>query len=356
MGLGAYQDVCLADAREQAAKHRRALLSGLDPILAREEERQRKAVETASVVTFAECAATYVASHRAGWRSAKHAEQWTNTIESYAAPHIGCLPVRFVDTALVLKVLEPIWTTKAETAGRLRGRIENILDWAKARGYRSGENPARWKGHLDQLLPTISKKARVEHHKAISFTDAGAFLERVRQAHGVPARCLEFTILTAVRTSEAINARPEEFDLPNATWTIPANRMKMKKEHRVPLSDRAVQIVRGQLSGNSEWVFPSTHAGKAISNMGMLQLLDRMGVDVTVHGFRSTFRDWAAERTAFPHEVCEMALAHTIQNSAEAAYRRGDLFEKRRRLMDAWAAFLAQPHTSPSVVPLMHAA
>jgi integrase len=256
----------------------------------------------------------------------------------------------------VLKVLEPIWASKPETASRLRGRIENILDWAKVSGYRSGENPARWRGHLAQLLPAIAKKSRVVHHKAMPFSEVGGFISKLRDMAGVAARCLEFTILTAVRTSEAIKAKPEEFDLNNSTWTIPGTRMKMAKEHRIPLSPRAVEIVRELIDQESVFLFPSTKKGKPLSNMAMLNLLDRMGIQVTVHGFRSSFRDWAAERTAFAHEVCEAALAHTITNATEAAYRRGDLFAKRRKLMDAWAEFVNAPTLESAVIPMRIAA
>lgn len=369
MGLGPLHSVSLAQARELAATQRRILLAGLDPIEVREAEIRRKAAEAAKAVTFAQCAAAYIESHRAGWRNDKHAEQWINTIETYANRVIGSLPVQDVDTALVLKILEPIWSTKAETASRLRGRIENILDWAKVRGYRSGENPARWKGHLKQLLPALAKKDRVKHYAAMPFTQVGAFLVKLREMEGISERALEFTILTAARTIEAIAARPEEMDFATATWTIPASRMKAKKEHRVPLSPRAVQIAREMLAlgqalepeqaadnRKPAWLFPGTKRGKHISNMTMLGVLERLGADVTVHGFRSSFRDWAAERTNFPREVCEMALAHTIANAAEAAYRRGDLFEKRRRLMEAWADYVSTPEQQGAVIPLRSAA
>ena len=356
MGLGALHTVGLPEAREKAAAQRKALLDGLDPIAARDQERQRKAMEAAKAVTFSQCAVSYVESHKTGWRNAKHAEQWTKTLEAYADPVIGPLPVQNVDTGLILKILEPIWSTKAETASRLRARIENILDWARVRGYRSGENPARWKGHLNQLLPALAKKSRVAHHKAMPFCEVGEFVAKLRELPSVSARCLEFTILTAARTSEAIKARPEEFDLDNATWTIPASRMKAQKEHRVPLSPRAVEILREMLKQEQDYVFPSTGKREPISNMAMLTLLDRMQVEVTVHGFRSSFRDWAAERTAFPHEVSEMALAHTIGNAAEAAYRRGDLFEKRRKMMDAWSDFINAPRLEGAVIPMRNAA
>lgn len=353
MGLGPLHSIGLAEARTKAAEQRKARLAGLDPIKARQEEIQRRQLEAAKAITFSQCAAAYIESHKAGWRNAKHTEQWTKTLQTYAAPIFGALPVQDVDAGLVLQVLESIWATKTETATRLRGRIENILDWAHARGYRSGENPARWKGHLNQLLPTLSKKKRVVHYKAMPFEQVGAFVGRLQTLAGSAARCLEFTILTACRTTEATNARPAEFDLEKGIWTIPGNRMKAGKEHRIPLSPRALEIVRDMPAHGEDWIFLSTHQGKPISNMAMLKLLERMKVDVTVHGFRSSFRDWAAECTAFSHEVCEMALAHTIQNSAEAAYRRGDLFEKRSALMAAWAMFL---NPARSIIPLKQAA
>ena len=369
MGLGSYPDVPLATppspddnapkidgARERAAKQRALLSSGLDPIEVREGETRRVAIKSARAVTFAQCAASYIKSHRPGWKNEKHGDQWENTIKTFCDPVIGALPVQAVDTGLVLKILEPIWAGKPETASRIRGRIESILDWAKARGHRDGENPARWKGHLNQLLPALTKKDRVRHYQAMPFPEVGGFVSRLRGMSGVAARCLEFTILTAARTNEAIQARPDEFDLDNATWTVPAGRMKAKKEHRVPLSPRAVAIVREMLELKGDYPFPGAKRGKPISNMAMLQLLDRMDVSVTVHGFRSSFRDWAAERTAFAHEVCEMALAHTIPNAAEAAYRRGDLFEKRRKLMDAWAEYINTPQQDGAVVPLRSAA
>ncbi len=356
MGLGPVHSVGLPEAREKAATQRRLLLDRLDPIDMREGQNRKRAIEAAKAVTFSRCAASYIESHRPGWRNEKHGDQWENTIAAYCHPVIGALPVQDVDTRLVLKILEPIWASKPETASRLRGRIENILDWAKARGYRSAENSARWKGHLNQILPALTKKHRVKHHKAMPFAEVGAFVSKLRGISRVSARCLEFTILTATRTNEAVAAKPQEFDLPSATWTIPASRMKAKKEHRVPLSPRAVVIARGMLELKGDYLFPGTKNAKPLSNMTMLKLLERIGADVTVHGFRSTFRDWAAERTAFSHEVCEMALAHTIPNAAEAAYRRGDLFDKRRKLMEAWADFLDAPRLEGAVIPMKHAA
>ena len=260
-----------------------------------------------------------------------------------------------MDTGLVLKAIEPIWATKAETASRLRGRIESVLDWATARGYRQGENPARWRGHLDKLLPPRSKVARVKHHPALPYPEIGTFMADLRDQGGVAARALELTVLCATRTSETIGATWGEVDLETATWTIPDQRMKAGRDHKVPLSDRAVEVLRqmAQEHGRDGFIFPGARKGRPLSNMAMLAVLKRMGrTNLTVHGFRSTFRDWAAERTAYAREVCEMALAHAIGDRVEAAYRRGDLFEKRRRLMADWSTFCDMPVTGGKVVAL----
>jgi integrase len=249
-----------------------------------------------------------------------------------------------------LKVIEPIWATKPETANRVRGRIETILDWATVRGYRQGENPARWRGHLDKLLPSRSKVRKTKHHSALPYAELPAFLTNLREQEGIAARALEFTILTVGRTGEVIGARLSEFNIREKLWTVPADRMKSGKEHRVPLSDRALELIPNQTAADDQFVFRGGRAGQPLSNMAMLKLLERMGRDdLTVHGFRSTFRDWASERTNFANEVIEMALAHTIDSKTEAAYRRGDLFEKRRRLAQQWATFC-------TVAPLRRAA
>ena len=279
-----------------------------------------------------------MAAHRAAWKNEKHAAQWTATLETYAYPVIGDLQLHLIDTALVMKVIEPIWSTKPETASRVRGRMELVFDWATVRGYRHGDNPARWRGHLDKLLPARSKVRKTEHHSALAYTDLPAFLAKLRAQDGVAARALEFTILTAARTSETLGARKGEIDGKEKIWTVLGERMKAGKEHRVPLSERALANLDqiNCLDGDKgDFVFPGGRLGKPLSNMAMLAVLQRMGrADLTVHGFRSTFRDWAAERTNFAAEVVEMALAHAIDSKTEAAYRRGDLFEKRRRL---WA-------------------
>jgi integrase len=345
MGLGSLSAVSLADARTKAAECRRLRQDGLDPIEARKTQRQQAALDAAKTLTFKEASASYIASHKAGWRNEKHASQWENTLAAYAEPVIGRLSILAIDTGLVLKVLEPIWKTKPETASRVRGRIEAILDWAKVRGLRQGENPARWRGHLDHLLPAKAKVRRVKHHAALPYAELPDFIAKLRDQEGVAARALEFTILTAARTGDTIGAVWDEVNTFEKVWIVPAGRMKAGKEHRVPLSSRSLAILRDEHDvRTSDHVFPGGKAGKPLSNMAMTEVLRRMGRgDITVHGFRSTFRDWAAERTNFPSEVVEMALAHAVGDKVEAAYRRGDLFEKRRRLMADWATYCNTP-------------
>lgn len=356
MGLGRYGDISLEEAREKARECRKLLLEGNDPIEKRESNRMLDRLARTKVLAFDECAAAYIEANRAGWKNDKHASQWESTLNTYASPIIGKLPVASIDTGLVLKVLEPIWTTKAETASRLRGRIESVLGWATVRGYRSGDNPAQWKNHLDTQLPPRSKVAKVKHHPALPHNEIGAFVASLHAQAGIAARALEFTILTSARTNEVIGATWPEFDLEAGVWTIPAERMKAKKEHRVPLSARTVDLAKEMLPLASDGgpVFPAPK-GKALSNMAMLAVLKRMGrTDLTVHGFRSTFRDWAGETTAYPREVIEHALAHQLKDKAEAAYARGTLFEKRRRLMDDWAKYCrtAKKAEGAKVVPI----
>jgi len=337
LGLGACHTVTLTEARKRAKQARQQLLDGNDPIDTKHEKRRAALATRARMMTFDQCATAYIEAHRHGWKNPKHADQWTNTINTYASPTIGSLAVSAVDTALVMKVLQPIWTTKTETATRLRGRIESILGWAAVSGYRSGDNPARWRGHLDNLLPKRSKVAKVAHHPALPYSEMAGFIKQLRAQAGVAALALEFTILTATRTGEIIGARWDEIDLASKTFTIPSERMKAEREHRVPLCTRAIKILKELLPLGGEFVFPGLKPKKPLSNMAMLKVLQRMGRgDLTVHGFRSTFRDWAAERTDYPHEMAEMALAHTIDNKVEAAYRRGDLFKKRIRMMQDW--------------------
>ena len=347
MGLGSYPDISLAAARARATEARKLREQLIDPIEHRDEQRaalkRAEAEESAKLVTFDQCRDAYIDSHRGGWRNTKHAKQWTNTLKTYVTPIFGKLPVQVVDTGLVCKVLEPMWTTKPETASRVRGRIEAILDWAKVREYRTGENPARWRGHLDHVLPARSKVRKVKHHAALPYPEVGAFLASLRERQAIAARALEFTILTAARTGEVLGARRAEIDLTSKVWTIPAERMKAGREHRVPLSHQVITLLKEVLNDHeSEYVFPGERRAM-LSNMAMDMLLRRMNSVVTVHGFRSTFRDWAADCTNFPNEVCEAALAHVIENKAEAAYRRGDLFDKRRKLMEAWAVYCAAP-------------
>jgi integrase len=353
MGLGPFHTVSLADARQAAVLCRQSLLKKIDPISARDAEHARQSLEEARSMTFSECATAYIKTHRSSWKNAKHADQWANTIKTYCGPMIGPLSVQEVDTGLVMKVLEPIWTEKPETASRLRGRIESVLDWATVSGYREGDNPARWRGHLENLLPSLNKKLRVKHHPALPFNQMGQFMEALRLQEGVAARALEFLILTSARTGETIGSRWEEFDLKTGVWTIPASRMKAGVEHRVPLSTRVLEIILAlHKIKQSDYVFPGQKEGKPLTNMAMLELLKRMGrTSLTVHGFRSSFRDWASECTNFPRDVCEMALAHTIANQAEAAYRRGDLIEKRRSLMEEWARHCTNQEYGSRLLP-----
>jgi integrase len=355
MGLGSLLDVSLAQARAKASECRLKLADGIDPLTAKKERTLQARLDKASTITFRHCAEKYIAAHRSSWNNARHAAQWKNTLDTYAVPSIGHLAVKDVDTALVIRVLEPIWTKKPETASRVRGRIEHILDWARVMGYRTGENPARWRGHIDKLLASTARSRRDNHHAALPYDEIGSFISDLRRLEGTSPQALEFCILTAARTGEVIGARPDELDLEKGLWTVPAKRMKGGREHRVPLSSRAIEIVRAQPKG--DYVFPGMNEGEPLSNMGMLVLLRRMGRDdVTVHGFRSTFRDWAAERTNYPNHVLEMALAHAIGDKAEAAYRRGDLFEKRRRLMLDWAKYCEMPSSQGKVVSIKKAA
>jgi integrase len=354
MGLGPVHAIPLAEARKRAAECRRMRLDGIDPIEARNAQRNEKKLEAAKGMTFDSCAAAYIAAHKAGWQNAKHREQWPNTLNTYAGPVFGSLPVRAVDVGLVMKALEPIWQTKPETASRLRGRIEAILDWAKVREYRKGENPARWRGHLDKLLPARSKVRKVEHHPALAYDELADFVAALRSQEGIASRALEFLILTAARTGEVIGARWDEIDLKEKIWVVPAARMKAGREHRVPLSAAAVAVLdRMKEIRESDFVFSGGKKGKPLSNMAMLAVLKRMeGDELTAHGFRSSFRDCAAESTTFPHEVAEMALAHTVGDKVEAAYRRGDLLQKRRQIMEAWARFCATKAVPARVVSI----
>ncbi len=344
MGLGAFHTIGLAEARQRATECRKLRMDGIDPIGAREAARAKAKLEIASVVTFNAAAETYITSHEAGWKGRKQGPQWRSSLKAYAVPVLGGLSVQDIDVGHVMKVLEPIWSTKPETASRVRSRIEAVLDWAKARGHRTGENPARWRGHLGNLLPARSKVRKVVHHPALPYAQIAAFVAALRQQEGISPAALEFLILTATRTSETIGARWDELNLDAKVWTIPSERMKANREHRVPLSLGALDVVeRMKALREGDFIFPGGKEKRPLSNMALLTLLERMGrSDITSHGFRSTFRDWTAEQTEFHPDVAEMALAHTIRDKVEAAYRRGDLFDKRRELMDAWARYVAQ--------------
>jgi integrase len=360
MGLGPFPTIGLADARDEADKARRSLKLRSDPLDAREGQKAEKEARRAAAreaaaktMTFRRAAESYIKSHRDGWRNAKHADQWTATLETYAYPIIGELAVSSIDVGLVMQVLEQevaagegkpmarLWAAKPETASRLRGRLEAVLGWATARGLRDGDNPAVWKGRLQHQLPARSKVKRVEHHAALPYAEVAEFMALLQQQEGTSARALEFAVLAAARTGEVLGAQWGEIDEAAKVWIIPAGRMKGGREHRVPLSERALEIVAAMEPAEAApdaFVFPGAKAGRPLSNMAFLMLLRRMGRDdLTAHGFRSSFRDWGAETTRYPSEVLEMALAHAVGDKVEAAYRRGDLFERRRQVMDAWS-------------------
>ncbi|MFP6900761.1 MAG: tyrosine-type recombinase/integrase, partial [Opitutales bacterium] len=356
MGLGPLHTVTLAEAREVARECRKQLREGIDPIERRNALKATRRLEGAQFMTFRDCAEAYIRTHGAAWRNVKHASQWRNTLTTYAYPFFGDLSVQAVDTALVMKALEPIWAKKPETASRVRGRIEAILDWATAREFRQGENPARWRGHLNKLLPARSKVRKVVHHAALPYSEMGTFMADLRRREAVAARGLEFLILTATRTGEVIGATWDEIDFAEEVWVIPGDRMKSDKEHRISLSPGAIEVLKDMRDvRQSDHVFPGNRTKSPLSNMAFLQLLKRMDRgDLTAHGFRSSFRDWAAERTNYPSEVAEMALAHAVGDKVEAAYRRGDLFDKRRKMMDAWADYCGTVHEvgADTVVPI----
>jgi integrase len=344
MGLGGLNAVSLSIARERAGQCRLLLSEGKDPIVARNAARTSDALRTSRLKTFDQCAAAYISAHRASWKNPKHIAQWESTLANYASPVFGALPVSDVDTDLVVKVLRPIWNVKTETAVRLRGRIESILDWATVSKYRSGDNPARWRGHLENLLADPNKIAPVVNFPALPWREIAAFMQDLRAREGVAARAVEFAILTACRSGEVRGAAWVEIDLAEKVWIVPAARMKAGKEHRVPLSKQAMALLL-QLPRDGAFVFPGRDKDSILSDMSLTAVLRRMGRgDITVHGFRSTFRDWCAEAVgnAFAREVCEHALAHSLPSKVEAAYRRGDLFDKRVPLMQAWADYCAK--------------
>jgi integrase len=359
LGLGPFPTVSVQDARAKARKARESRLEGKDPLAekreaaaARDAEAEQQAAEArqqalvdsgAAPDVFKNVAKDFITANKSQWRNPKHRQQWENTLTTYVFPVIGPKRCAEVNTDDVLSILKPLWNDKPETASRVRGRIETILNAAKVRGFRSGENPAAWSGHLALLLPPKAKVRKVKHHAALKYKELPEFIAAVRLQPGLSPLALELSILTAARTGEALNADWSEFDLDNKVWSVPAERMKAGKPHSVPLSARALEILerlKESKRKSERWLFPGQAKDKPLSNMAMLMLLRRMGRgDLTAHGFRSTFRDWCAETTAYPREVVEMALAHTIENKVEAAYRRGDLFDKRRELMNDWAVF-----------------
>ncbi|WP_338015055.1 tyrosine-type recombinase/integrase [Endobacterium cereale] len=342
MGLGSTETFSLKEARERARDARKLLSDGYDPIESRQATKNAE-VSDKRGITFNEAASRYIKAHSPGWRNTKHAAQWQSSLSTYANKTIGDVDVAQIDTSHVVTILEPIWTTKTETASRLRGRIESVLDWATARTFREGENPARWRGHLDKLLAARNKVSRVKHHGALPYASAPEFFRKLRVLEHQSARALEFTILTAARTGEALGARWTEFDLEAGIWVVPGERMKSARNHRVPLSKQTVEMLVAQ-PRLGDYVFAGARRNQPLSNMAMLQLLRGMhGTEgLTVHGFRSTFRDWAAETTNFPRDVAEAALAHVIGDKTEAAYRRGDALQKRRHMMQDWANFCSE--------------
>lgn len=368
MGLGGFPDVTLAGAREKARVMREKIDSGIDPLAERRAARDALAAAVASALTFQQAAEKYIEANESGWKSKKHADQWSSSLEMYAYPKIGKLPVSAIETAHVIGIIEPIWKDKTETASRLRGRMENILDWARVRGYRKGENPARWRGHLDKMLPARCKVQRVEHHSALDYRDVGAFVAALREVEGIGARALEFAILTAARSGEVRGATWGEIDTEAGLWIIPAERMKAEREHVVPLSEKAVSLLdKLPRMVGCDLIFPSSKSD-VLSDMTLTAVIrrmnetsekagaagwkDRAGKVITAHGFRSTFRDWAGETTAYPREVIEHALAHQLADKAEAAYQRGTLLDKRRRLMADWAKHCAFVANMDTVVPI----
>jgi integrase len=365
MGLGSAKTFDLAEARERNRKLvRQKLADGVDPVAIRRADRAARQVEAAKAMTFAEATRRFLEQHNPKWANLKHRSQWENTLRTYAEPSIGSLPVADIDVPLVLKVLEqpvraergfqagPLWSARPETANRLRGRIEAVLDWAKARGHRAGDNPAAWEV-IGKVLPA---RGGPKHHAALPYTDIPAFMASLTKRGSVAAKAMAFAVLTAARSQEVLKARWSEVDLDTGVWTVPAERMKMRKEHRVPLSPSVIELLRGlyhEDGRDSGYLFIGARPGRPLGHTTLQQLLKRMNQSTTVHGFRSSFRDWAGEHTAFPHDVCEAALAH-VKGKTERAYQRGDLFSKRRALMTAWASFAASPRekTNKKVVPL----
>lgn len=352
IGLGGFPDVTLAQARINARELKDQIRKGIDPVEQRKAAKAALISANGKLISFADAANKFLTAKRSEFKNAKHAAQWQTTLETYAFPVIGRMGVDSIELPHIVQVLEPLWITKTETATRLRGRIESVLTWAKVSGYRKGENPARWKDNLDGVLPKPGKLKKVQHHKALPWKDASAFMVQLRQCEGIAPKALEFLILTATRSGEVRGARWQEIDIQARIWIIPAERMKAAKEHIVPLCEDAMNLLRQlpRLEGN-DLIFPAARGGQ-LSDMTLSAVMRRMKVNGTPHGFRSTFRDWCSESTNYPNEVAEMALAHTISNGVEKAYRRGDLLAKRTRMMDDWCKYLNNPVASGVVVPI----
>jgi integrase len=352
MSLGAVHTFSLAEARERATQARKLRADGIDPLDHKRAHQAARAAADAKRMTFGQCALGFIKDNEAEWGNAKHRYEWEATLNRYVYPTLGSLPIEVIDTPLVLKVIKPLWGRVPTTASRVLGRIHAVIGWATVHHYRSGDNPARWQGHLEHALPALGKVSKVEHHAALPYAQVSAFMAKLRKDSSIGAQCLEFIVLTACRLSEVLYAEWNEIDFDNRVWIVPASRMKANKEHRVPLSTSALAVLKAmQAVRHSDYVFPGARQGRPVGVVTPIRLAkEAAGADITVHGLRSTFRDWAAERTNFPREVAEMALAHTIPNAVEAAYRRGDLFDKRRKLMDAWAAYCAKVETDAGKV------
>lgn len=346
LGLGAFPEIGLAEARQKAREMHQFIRQGIDPLVTKRALRNALTARQATEKKFDWCVTEFIRYKSDEWKNAKHRQQWENTLKTYASPQVGHLLVQDIDLQHVLLCLEPIWKTKNETASRLRGRIEAVLDWATVCKYRTGENPARWKGHLDKVLAAPMKIQKVKHHPAVPIDDMPAFFDALRQRVGMSARALEFAILTAARSGEVRGATWKEIDSDARIWTIPGPRMKAKREHRVPLSDAAMELLQELPKiKDVDLVFPGTQDKKALSDMSLTAVMRRMDVEAVPHGFRSSFRDWAGDRTTFPRDLAEVALAHVISNKTEEAYRRSDAIERRRDMMDAWAAFIKNRKT-----------
>ena len=353
-GLGQYaDDNSLEDARSAAGACRKLRREGIDPIEYKRQQVADRMLEDAKTITFKKCAKLYIESHKSGWKNSKHVSQWINTLNTYAYPFIGDIPVQKIDVSLVMKVIEPIWHEKTETASRVRQRIEKVLDWAKVRQYRTGDNPAMWRGHIENLLPKRSKVQKVQHFKALPYKEVPEYFITLRKVKTITAKALAFIILTATRNNEVREAKWSEIDIDAGIWIIPEERMKAEREHRVPLTHECLDILEEAKKFKvNDYIFPGLRKNKPLSNQALLKLLKNDHPTLTVHGFRSSFRDWCAEMTAYPREVAEAALAHSLSNATEAAYQRGDLFVKRSKLMNAWSDYCTTDKQAGDVIPL----